>query len=114
MKSEKFTGFDDVVFNPLGVAELSRLILRLTNTSLTGIFHTAGERPVSKYEFAREVAESLEMSSTQIERGSMESLQTSVKRPNYLALDASRLWKELGFNSPSMSVMLREELKSII
>ena len=114
LNGEDFEGFEDVIFNPLGVTELSRLILKLADSSLTGIFHTAGERPVSKYEFAWEVATSLKKSTTRIKKGSVESFQTSVKRPSYLALDGTKLWGTLGISPTSMSSMLSEELKTVI
>jgi dTDP-4-dehydrorhamnose reductase len=87
LNGEDFEGFEDVIFSPLGVTELSRLILKLTDSSLTGICHTAGEMPVSKYEFAVNVAASLKRSPTGIAKGSVESFQIGVKRPSYLALD---------------------------
>ncbi len=114
LKDENFEGFEDVIFNPLGVTELSRLILKLADSSLTGLFHTAGERPVSKYEFALEVSKCLKKTPTRISKGSVETLQTSVKRPSYLALDGTKLWGTLGINPTSMSSMLSEELKNII
>jgi dTDP-4-dehydrorhamnose reductase len=114
LRDEPFEGFEDVIFNPLGVTELSRLILKLADTSLNGIFHTAGERPVSKYEFAVEVAACLNITPTRLTKGSMKSIQTWVKRPNYLALDSTKLQQNLGIIPKSMSAMLREELKTII
>jgi dTDP-4-dehydrorhamnose reductase len=114
LNREDFEGFEDVIFNPLGVTEVSRLILKLVDSSLTGVFHTAGERPVSKYEFAMNVAASLRKTPTGIAKGSVESFQIGVKRPNYLALDGSKLWGMLGINPPSLSSMLSEELENII
>ncbi len=114
LEGEDFEGFEDVVFNPLGVTELSRLILKLAKSSLTGILHTAGERPVSKYEFALEVAAGLKKTPTRIAKGKVDSLQTLIRRPNYLALDGSKLWGALGIKPPSMSSMLSEELKTVI
>jgi len=114
LNGEDIEGFEDVVFNPLGVTALSSIILKLADLSLNGILHTAGENPLSKYEFALDVAASLKKSPARIAKGSVESFQTGVKRPNYLALDGSKLWRTLGVKPPSMASMLSEELKSVI
>ena len=114
LRGENFEGFEDVIFNPLGVTELSRLILNLADSNLTGIFHAAGERPVSKYEFALEVAKCLKKTPARIMKGSVGNFQTSVKRPSYLALDGTKLWGTVGINPPSIPSMLSEELKNII
>lgn len=114
LNDEPFEGFDDVIFNPLGVTELSRLILKIADSSFTGLFHTAGEKPVSKYEFALEVAKCLKKSPTRISKGSVENFQASVNRPKYLALDGTKLLGKLGINPKSMAYMLSEELKNII
>lgn len=112
--NEKIVGFNDVIFNPLGVSELSRLILTLADLGLAGIFHTAGQNPISKYEFAVLVGKCLQKSTEAISQGSAESPQIRVNRPKYLALDGSKLWGQLGINPPSIEFMLSQELKNII
>ena len=110
LAQDHIIGFDDVIFNPLGVAELSRIILRLADSNISGILHTAGPNPVTKYEFSKLVASTLDNTSAEISRGSIKSLGLKVKRPNYLALDGTKLRVLLGISVPSLESMLREEL----
>src|SRR5579864_7467923 len=50
-------GFTDVVFCPILENDLAEILLAMTAQKLTGIFHVVGSEAVSKYEFARRVAQ---------------------------------------------------------
>lgn len=49
-------GFTDVVFCPMLVNDLARLLVRMLEAGLHGLFHAVGPEPMSKYEFGVRIA----------------------------------------------------------
>ena len=50
------SGFTDVFFSPLYVRDLSRILVRLLESSERGVFHVFGAKTLSKYDFGVEIA----------------------------------------------------------
>jgi hypothetical protein len=59
------------------------------------------------------VAKYKNSSQSSIIRASISNSGLSVPRPNYLALNPSRLIHEIGYNLPSLESMLQTELRGI-
>jgi dTDP-4-dehydrorhamnose reductase len=57
-------GFTDVWFCPTLANDLPELILDMLHRKLTGIFHATGRDKISKYDFARKVAETFRYETT--------------------------------------------------
>lgn len=111
---EKIIGFEDVYFSPIGVSSLVSIIANLANHGISGLFHAAGLESISKFEFARLVSDALGAHKELVTAGSISSLGDSAPRPNYLALDSSRLASILGIQLPSIKSMLEVELRNAI
>ena len=96
MKNNKtITGFDDVIFNPLEILNLSKIILEISLTNHIGIFHLSSNEVFSKYQFALKVAEHLGKNKDLIKKGSIKNLNLSAKRPENTTLNNEKLKKIL-------------------
>jgi len=111
---ENITGFEDVHFSPLGVSTLALLISEIARREIPGVINVAGSETVSKFEFACLVASALGSAKTLVHPGSVSTLGGSVARPNYLALDGTRIAKTLKIQPPSIKAMIEAELKNAI
>lgn len=111
---EVIVGFEDVQFSPLGVMTLASLIIEISKQHFPGLINAAGSETISKLEFARLVAKSVNGNSTLVSPGSVSILGGTVPRPNYLALDGSKLADSLEITLPSIESMLKVELQDAI
>jgi dTDP-4-dehydrorhamnose reductase len=111
---ENITGFEDVHFSPLGVSTLALLISEIARREIPGVINVAGSETVSKFEFACLVASALGSAKTLVHSGSVSTLGGSVARPNYLALDSTRIAETLKIQPPSIKAMIEAELKNAI
>ena len=53
---EEFVGFNDIIFSPLEIKNLSQLICDVVDSNYSGILHLASNEKLSKYEFCTEIA----------------------------------------------------------
>jgi dTDP-4-dehydrorhamnose reductase len=107
-------GFDDVIFSPVGIGQICQFLKSQNISEATGVLNFASDRPISKYDFMVLVSRAMGMPNAQIFRSSIESSSLTVRRPNYLALDSTRLTRELGFTMPKIDEMLRSEISRIV
>lgn len=84
------TGFADVVFSPLHVAELARLILSLARSESRGTLHLGAADAVSKLEFAQLVAREYGLDEELIRTGLLVDAKLDAPRPLDTSLDSSR------------------------
>ena len=75
------TGFTDIIFSPLDVTTLGRMIIELLDVKYRGILHLSSGKPISKFDFIIDVARKLKMSSDNIKRGSQSNNPTLAPRP---------------------------------
>ncbi len=112
--NQEIVGFEDVHFSPLGAMTLVSLITEIAKRNFPGLINAAGSETISKLEFARLVAKSINGNPGLVSPGSVSSLGGSVPRPNYLALDGSKLVNSLKIQLPSVESMLKVELQDAI
>ena len=84
---EQFTGFDDVIFSPLEVSNLSDLISDVTFSKYRGILNLSSNQSISKYQFCCKMANTFGFDSNLIKRGSIEDVGFIAKRPKNTSLD---------------------------
>jgi len=85
-RNKTFIGFADIVFTPLEITNLSKMIAELANKKFHGIIHLAASRPINKYEFALKVGEIFNISTNLIKKGSVEDLKLKALRPKNTSL----------------------------
>jgi dTDP-4-dehydrorhamnose reductase len=113
LRGQVINGFDDVVFSPVGIHEISRFLISENAERATGILNFASARPLSKYDFLVEVARAKGYSDSLVLRSEIGSSNLKVHRPSYLALNPERLTHEFNHFMPTIEVMLKEELSAI-
>jgi len=87
---EQFTGFDDVIFSPLEVSNLSDLISDVTFSNYRGILNLSSNESISKYQFCCKMAEVFGFDSNLIKRGSIDNAGFIAKRPKNTSLNNSK------------------------
>ena len=112
--NQEIVGFEDVKFSPLGATTLVSLITEIAKQNFPGLINAAGNETISKLEFAQLVVKSINCNPALVSPGSVSSLGGSVPRPNYLALDGSKLAISLKIQLPSIESMLKVELQDAI
>jgi dTDP-4-dehydrorhamnose reductase len=87
---KQFTGFDDVIFSPLEVSNLSDLIYDVTFSNYQGILNLSSNESISKYQFCCKMAEMFGFDSNIIKKGSIDSAGFLAKRPKNTSLNNSK------------------------
>ena len=103
----------DIITSPTLASELASCLLFIVKKGLRGVYHTAGDEAVSKYEFVGKFAETFGYSSDLVKPVKQEDLGMKALRPKNSSLDISRI-KSAGFTFSKLNVALkklREELK---
>lgn len=85
-RGNQITGFDDIIFTPLEVENLSIMIYELMLSSYKGIIHLSNYEALSKYQFALTVAEVFEFNKELIKKGSIDEISFVAKRPKNTSL----------------------------
>ena len=80
--------FEDELRSPVVVTDLAAALLELVEADVAGLLHVAGPDVVSRYRFARLVAEAHGRPPQRIRRGSIAS--SGLVRPPDCSLDSSR------------------------
>lgn len=81
LDKKEFIAFDDVVFNPLEVRNLSELLIELLHVNFSGIINLSSNEVLSKYQFALKIARLLELDTNLIIKGSLNQSKLVAKRP---------------------------------
>jgi len=101
-------GFTDVVFCPMLVNDLARVLVRMLEAGLHGLFHAVGPEPMSKYEFGVRIARQFGFDEQLIGARSVEDAGLAARRAHNLNLSVHRLSTALGAQLPSFSTGLLE------
>jgi len=93
-------GFEDVFFTPILVNELIERVEFLLASGVRGLFHVTGAERVSKYEFARRLAEAFGLDPTLVKPIQVAKAGLRARRPLDMSLDgrkADKLFELFGF-----------------
>jgi dTDP-4-dehydrorhamnose reductase len=101
-------GFTDVSFCPMLVNDLARVLVRMLETGLHGLFHAVGPEPMSKYEFGVRIARQFGFDEQLIGAESVERAGLTARRAHNLNLSTHKLSAALGAPLPGFSTGLRE------
>ena len=99
-------GFTDVIFCPMWVNHLSRLLVEMLEKNLSGLYHVVGAQAMSKYQFGVEVARKFGLRESLIEPQSVERSSLTARRSHNLWLSVHKLSTDLGHEIPHFSTGL--------
>lgn len=105
-EGKRVYGFTDVVFCPMWVNHLSRLLIEMLEKDLHGLYHVVGAQPMNKYQFGVEVARRFGLRESLIEPQSVERSGLTAKRSHNLWLSVHKLSTDLGRPLPDFSTGL--------
>ena len=111
---EKVRIITDQYITPTLNTNLARMMLEIAEKELKGVFHLAGATRVSRFEFAKAVADVFDLDKTLIMPSKMDELNWIAKRPKDSSLDTSKaagMLEEKPYDLRKALKVLREELK---
>ena len=100
-------GFCDVIFCPMLVNDLAEILLALLDRDLAGLYHVVGAEPVSKYEFARQVASTFGFDPGQVVSTYLAAARLKAQRPRNSSLNTAKASAVLGRSMPNVEAGLR-------
>jgi len=87
---EPFTGFNDVIFSPLEVSNLSDIISDVVFSNYRGILNLSSNETISKYQFCCKMADVFGFDSNLIKKGSVDDVGFIAKRPKNTSLNNTK------------------------
>jgi dTDP-4-dehydrorhamnose reductase len=100
--------FSDVSFTPIGTIALSGAVEQLLDVGANGVVHVGGAACVSKYDFARRVADEFSLPPELVVAASIKTASLRAPRPLSPCLDSSRFAKLTGATLQTVEETLRE------
>lgn len=79
----------DQFTSPTYVPNLSKMLIEIMNRKEQGILHVSGATRISRYEFAKLIAEKLDLDQKLLKQGNMDDMNWVAKRPKDSSLDVS-------------------------
>jgi dTDP-4-dehydrorhamnose reductase len=101
-------GFTDVYFCPLLVTDLAKLLLRMLEHGLQGLYHVVSSECSNKYEFGIRLAQLFGFEETLIKPALVSESGLKAARSPKLTLRADKLINELGESTPGLNSGLEE------
>ncbi len=90
-KNEKVFAFNDVFSTPILIDDLVDCILKIVTYDESGIFHISGDECVSRFEFAKIIAQKLGFPEELIVPISMKSVEQNISRPQNSCLNNKKI-----------------------
>jgi dTDP-4-dehydrorhamnose reductase len=91
IKGNPLSLFDDVIFSPLNVIDLSKIIRQIIDNEIYGLYHCASKDSISKYDFGIKMAEIFNLSIDNIKKISFKDIKLKANRPKNMALNSNKL-----------------------
>jgi dTDP-4-dehydrorhamnose reductase len=98
----KFSVFSDVIFNPLSMSTLSKLIALIVENPSPGVFNLGSRHPMSKADFAFQLAKLSGLDTEGLMRCSVDEMRLKAYRPKSMAMDCTSFEKRFKLTLPSL------------
>lgn len=106
--NKSMSGFTDAIFCPMFVNDTARVLVRMLQKGLNGLYHVVGPQAMSKYQFGVEVARRFGLKEGHISPRSIHTSNLTVKRSHNLSLSTNKVVMDLGTPLPEFSTGLNE------
>lgn len=103
---KSIAGFQDVTFSSIYTFDLAKLLALAIEHDLRGIYNCGSSSPLSKYEFALQIAERFNLDKSLVKPGSVNDFHFKAKRAKKLSLDLTKLTKDLNIVPPKVTESL--------
>ena len=94
--------FYDVYFSPLTIYELSFIIEKIIEKPILGLYHCGSRDNISKYDFGKKMAKIFQLSDSNINKISIDSVDFKATRPKNMALNSDKLSDKLQYDIPNV------------
>ncbi len=109
VEQKPITVFDDILFSPISLQSLVRLLRLAIEQPLPGVFNLGSSLGMSKADFAFTFAETLNLPVGCMRRGLSADVSLAAHRPKDMRMDSTRFEAAFGVRLPS----LKEELSTM-
>ncbi len=106
--NKSMSGFTDVIFCPMQVNQLARLLLVMLEKKFNGVYHVVGPQAMNKYMFGLQIARKFGFDESYISPKSILSSGLSTPRSQNLSLSTHKLSTALDQPLPEFSTGLEE------
>jgi dTDP-4-dehydrorhamnose reductase len=106
--NKSMSGFTDAIFCPMFVNQTARLLLKMLERGLTGLYHVVGPQAMNKYQFGVEIARKFGLQEGGISPRSIHTSNLTAKRSHNLSLSTNKLSTVLDMHLPEFSTGLDE------
>jgi len=106
--NKSMSGFTDILFCPMLVNDTARVLVKMLERGLSGLYHLVGPQAMSKYQFGVEIARKFSLRESEISPKSIMSSSLTARRSNNLWLSTNKLSTDLGQPMPEFSTGLAE------
>lgn len=89
-EKKEIVGFNDIIFTPLEVSNLCKMIIEVASTDYKGILHLASNETISKYNFALAVADAFGLDKDLVKRGTSNDVKLVARRPKNTSLSNNK------------------------
>lgn len=107
-QGKSMSGFTDVRFCPMLVTDTGRILVKMLEKGLDGLYHVVGPQAMSKYQFGVEIARKFGLKEREISPKSINTSSLIAKRANNLCLSINKLCTDLDEVPPDFSTGLDE------
>lgn len=105
---KKFNAFDDVYFNPLSISTLVKFIKIAIAQDLEGVFNIGAMNGLSKYNFAKSLAQEMGSDESLIKPISVDQhLNLGAKRPKNMVMDCAKFEAATQLKMPELAVEIK-------
>jgi dTDP-4-dehydrorhamnose reductase len=101
-QGEVIKGFTNVIFAPLLANDLARILLRMMDRGMDGLFHAASRDSMSKYDFAVRFAKAAGFDASLVRQARLADVKLLAMRPLDTSLSPKRLEGVLGQVMPTV------------
>lgn len=102
VNGDTLTMFTDVKYTPIHVTHLAEVIHNCLQKNLCGLYHATGSTVLSKYDFAKRIADKFDLSSSMLIPSVVNDAGLTAKRPRNMALNNSFLQRQIDFVIPGV------------
>ncbi|MBI5839945.1 MAG: SDR family oxidoreductase [Chloroflexi bacterium] len=106
--NKSMSGFTDVIFCPMLVNHTARILVKMLERGLSGLYHLVGPQAMSKYQFGVEIARKFALKEGEISPKSILSSSLTARRSHNLWLSTNKLSTDLNETLPDFSTGLDE------
>lgn len=99
---EPLPAFEDVIFSPILVNDLSEILISMMDRRLKGVYHVAGSESCSKFQFAVTVADVFGLDRGVIQPTSIANAGLKAPRPRKTSLSTVKASEALGTPMPDL------------